>query len=490
MLFSELMKNLCGKSRIITALSTYNGEISDVALLDGRQTVFEDSILYFGYSEQLKSPYPRQLVLAGEAVSDFRSDGNLAIASAADLFYIFNEAKKETDSARKPDVYGEILSIGGRYSTFAHGINTAASKMGNPLLLLGADASIFGYSTAIKIRDKFWLDNIARGSCTYDFRRQLADSVQDQDLPDSGDAFIFSCPDSPLRMLVSRIFICGQFAAMSVMLEQEAPIDPLRMEMFPIISAATGEIIARYAPYMLPSENAWQLLLYDMLDGAGTDELEPRIAEQNFPRRMCAIYALQHHSANHKRLRNEISAKLRIALPGVRITYYADGIAALVPMDGDGDGPDRLDLLAEEENLCVGVSTAFCTPEDFPLHFRQARAAVSLSASRRDGRRVCRYGDYVLADLLNAAGKSEDLRLFRHPALEALERYDAENGTEFNPTLKKYLESNCSIKDTAAALYIHRNTMNYRIDRIRELTGTALEDVNTRLWLEISYMIK
>jgi GAF domain-containing protein len=57
-----------------------------------------------------------------------------------------------------------------------------------------------------------------------------------------------------------------------------------------------------------------------------------------------------------------------------------------------------------------------------------------------------------------------------------LVRYDMRHGTSLTQTLDAYLSNRCSITDTAAALYIHRNTLRQRLDRIDELTGRSTDD--------------
>ena len=37
--------------------------------------------------------------------------------------------------------------------------------------------------------------------------------------------------------------------------------------------------------------------------------------------------------------------------------------------------------------------------------------------------------------------------------------------------LEVYFRSNCSLKTAAAELYIHKNTLQYRLDRVRDLSG-------------------
>lgn len=83
----------------------------------------------------------------------------------------------------------------------------------------------------------------------------------------------------------------------------------------------------------------------------------------------------------------------------------------------------------------------------------------------------------------------EDLSRYLHRALRTLIRYDSENETDLTETLCTYLEQNRNIKETAEKLFLHRNSLVYRINRIQELCAINLNDVNTCLLLRVSFMI-
>lgn len=74
-----------------------------------------------------------------------------------------------------------------------------------------------------------------------------------------------------------------------------------------------------------------------------------------------------------------------------------------------------------------------------------------------------------------------------HPALSVLGRYDCKNHTELKKTLKEYLNCERNYVKTAARLYIHRNSLLYRLKRIEELTGIDLDNEEIRLHLMLSY---
>ena len=68
-----------------------------------------------------------------------------------------------------------------------------------------------------------------------------------------------------------------------------------------------------------------------------------------------------------------------------------------------------------------------------------------------------------------------------HPHLMKLYQYDQKNGTEYLKTLICYLRNHCHIIHTANALYIHRNSVQYRIKKIEELLNIKIASCPERL---------
>lgn len=70
--------------------------------------------------------------------------------------------------------------------------------------------------------------------------------------------------------------------------------------------------------------------------------------------------------------------------------------------------------------------------------------------------------------------------------VRALERYDAERDTDLLKTLEAYLDAGGSLVEAAESLYVHRNTLLQRIERIQELTGRDLRNPQQRLNLVVA----
>ena len=77
-----------------------------------------------------------------------------------------------------------------------------------------------------------------------------------------------------------------------------------------------------------------------------------------------------------------------------------------------------------------------------------------------------------------------------HPALEKLKAYDAANQSDLYNTLKVYLLNDRNAQRCASILYLHRNSLQYRVKRIQEITGVDLNDETERTYLGLSFLLK
>jgi PucR family transcriptional regulator, purine catabolism regulatory protein len=69
------------------------------------------------------------------------------------------------------------------------------------------------------------------------------------------------------------------------------------------------------------------------------------------------------------------------------------------------------------------------------------------------------------------ASHPEEVRSFYDDTVAAIVRYDDQYRTDLVQTLEAYLEHNCNMNATAAAIYAHRHTVAYRLERVKELSG-------------------
>ncbi len=117
-------------------------------------------------------------------------------------------------------------------------------------------------------------------------------------------------------------------------------------------------------------------------------------------------------------------------------------------------------------------------------------AVNALNSGRLSGSRqfVQTYQAKDLSKLLRMI-PSEDLIEFCEYTLQKLsEPSVSELGLV--QTLAVYLETHCQISETAKRLYVHRNTIIYRLEKIEELLGKNLKDPDTTLHLRLALRIQ
>lgn len=85
---------------------------------------------------------------------------------------------------------------------------------------------------------------------------------------------------------------------------------------------------------------------------------------------------------------------------------------------------------------------------------------------------------------------AEDLKEFYFHILQNLAQPNQTEDQSLLHTLFIYLENHCQISETAKRLYVHRNTVIYRLEKCEELLGRSLKDPDTTLQLRLALRIK
>jgi sugar diacid utilization regulator len=118
--------------------------------------------------------------------------------------------------------------------------------------------------------------------------------------------------------------------------------------------------------------------------------------------------------------------------------------------------------------------------------FRGARWALDVGERLFGAGRLSRLQDLGVYQLLLALQDAPELRDFYDDVLGPLLTYDRQRRSELVQTLEAYLDAGNSPSETAVRLHLHRNTVLYRLRRIRELLGRDPDDPEHRLALHVA----
>jgi hypothetical protein len=156
-------------------------------------------------------------------------------------------------------------------------------------------------------------------------------------------------------------------------------------------------------------------------------------------------------------------------------------------------GPPRGDLLYSALSAAlgsptgaVGLSGAAETPHDLPRAYQEALRALDLRSRSRRPYGSTSFEQLGLYRLLSTGNDYHEVERFVREWLGPLLDYDARRHGDLVLTLTQYFACGGNYDGTAAALGVHRSTLRYRLQRIREISGRDLGDVEHRLNLHVA----
>ena len=152
--------------------------------------------------------------------------------------------------------------------------------------------------------------------------------------------------------------------------------------------------------------------------------------------------------------------------------------AVILLAEGDVNWPlFRTHVQAETRGRCrVAVGGLCREAADYPRSYREARAALGILDPTTDGDRAAVFDDLGVYQLLMYLQDTAAIHEFCRQWLGRLIDHDENRNAALVSTLTRYLTHGGSYDGTAAALLIHRSTLRYRLQQIREITGFDLSD--------------
>jgi purine catabolism regulator len=147
-------------------------------------------------------------------------------------------------------------------------------------------------------------------------------------------------------------------------------------------------------------------------------------------------------------------------------------------------------LRANGDNaISVGVGTIREGLAGIRRSHAEARQALLLGRRLNGAGHLTLFGELGVYRLLFAAEGLPELSDLYTQTLGGLIAYDRQNNAGLVSTLDAFFAANGSPKEAAERLGVHRNTVLYRLDRIREITGYDLDDAGVRMRLHLSLYI-
>lgn len=202
-------------------------------------------------------------------------------------------------------------------------------------------------------------------------------------------------------------------------------------------------------------------------------------------------------------LYRDVQEHCRELLGSTPVAPWQSGVVILLPAD-PGD-PERDTLIAADlldrirqsaEQIRPGSQTHLALSPSVPTASQLAVAATQAEQALQAARtlevtdRPMVFEHLGVYRVLLGGGDARQRAEFVDEALGALERYDAEHGTDLVATLEEYVAADYNAAETARRLYVHANTLTYRLGTIRRLLGGNPARGDLRLQVELALKLQ
>ena len=127
-----------------------------------------------------------------------------------------------------------------------------------------------------------------------------------------------------------------------------------------------------------------------------------------------------------------------------------------------------------------------CSADGIPGRYQEALRALEVRRRSRSRYGTTFFDDLGLYRILGPGNDHQELEGFVREWLGQLVDYDGLHRAALVETLSRYFDCGGNYAETADSLAIHRSTLRYRLQRIREISGHDLTDVEDRLNLQVA----
>lgn len=373
----------------------------------------------------------------------------------------------------------------------------AANYLNNPVVIISNTYNIIAHSGHIQVDDFTWNNAVKRGYITLEFAATLNNwnQIKDQDRK-------YECLTinqiNKFRRRFYKLSIHSQLMGYLNITEVNGEFDDIDEECYYFVSQIFAREIMIQQQQITPNQNTRN---EDILLELASDQYVNRLhflervqlsdlnIQSNYQVICSNLTNFLSYNADEDHFKNElmsffpsgtiiISNKILIILIDVEHSLYIDFQLE-----------KELDKYLKSKKLTMGISDTFHDLFEFKRYENQAiKAYENKKYLFDDSSNYVMYEQVKPYDLINQIPRSS-LIDYCNQRIWALYQYDEIHETDYFNTLYVYLQTNHSIKATASYLYLHRNTINYRILKIKDLFKINLNDYSMMNQLLLSCQI-
>lgn len=503
MKFSELLNDLCANSQpymLIDPSLKMDCEISDVNMLAANQSDARPDTLYFADAAQLtdETELPTNLVYSGTLTDHQLSRiSNSAQIRPQDLGALFQCVKQLIGYQQsEQELYTRVLYMMCSGAQLDNVLTAMSDVTRNLYVIIDSTGKLIAKTKNFYVDYPLWMESIKQGYCSDTLMEYIEDRRRKNNYSLSNKPFTLFCEHLRRYLLCTRI-VCGESMMGYVIMVSKTPVfNTTEHQVIPLLSKRVKEwIVSQSSGRGDYSASQLNNILTDIISGTQSVDLIRRmkLSKLSFPENKCLVLIRPVYFKEAEYYRNRLLPDMHGIFGDVISAIIKNDLILLLPATEKGSiSPEQrvaIDRYAQDERVIIGISDSFGENNLIRTHYGLLIRLLELARQKESNKRVFYFSDYKYYTLLDDMASKNLLSFSRHPALDALIQYDRKKGSELYQTLRIFTKCGFNKAKTSAELFLHRNTVNYRISQIEQICGLDLSNTEELFALQFSFLI-
>ena len=249
-------------------------------------------------------------------------------------------------------------------------------------------------------------------------------------------------------------------------------------------SSSDAYVRNRFEQLGLKPEASYQVLLVAV---SGVQESGPGLGGDRVRRRLLGL------------VQDVVGVRSRLALTVYRGGRFAVLWPAEVPGQERGTAPPAPSLaqaiqqsltgVFPDREVSIGVGRPYAELSKLKRSYEEADSALRVLERLGARSQVLSFTDLGLYRVLLQSASSEELLKFSRDTLQPIREHDAQYSSGLELTLRTYLECHLNTLKTAETLFVHPNTVSYRLHKLDQVCGVELKNPEHLLAFQLALMI-
>ncbi len=282
--------------------------------------------------------------------------------------------------------------------------------------------------------------------------------------------------------IANGIRIKNTLVAYVILIEAGDPLSEEEEQLFETFRDLLCQELQKNQLYQSNRDEYISYLLIDLLNTKYPDEetLRKRLATVDFEpaHHMCVVVMRKRIEEDPLPSMEMVLNQIRGSLSGHMYAVVEKSVVLLFNFKENKklEGPllDLVNSVCENNDLIAGVSNDFQDVSQLVRQYRLATRAALVCQKYVEDHRVILYDDVFDLALLEYCDRHNNLMDFVHSSIVNLMEYDKKYGTNYLYTFWVYTENACNTNATATKMFVHKNTLAYRLSKIKEILGSDL----------------